>query len=289
MKVIKKINNNVAIGLDGNGNEIILMGKGVGFPQTPYELKDMSVIDRTFYDIDSKYYGLLKEIPEEIFMMVSRLLDQIKSHIKEDLKPNLVFVLADHINFAIVRYHQGIDAGLPYSYEMEYEYPELTKLAAWFVDQVNRQMNIKLNQGEITSVTVHLLNSMEVRERKKRAAADPVQTEELIDAITAIIEKHFQTRINKESFYYFRFKNHMKFFVQRRKKGSETPANSNEIYLKLRQNYPEVSACVDKIDDYLAEKFGEKCPQEELMYLMIHVFQLYSKDISGDNGNLDNR
>ena len=42
-------------------------------------------------------------------------------------------------------------------------------------------------------------------------------------------------------------------------------------------------------DDYLAEKFGEKCPQEELMYLMIHVFQLYSKDISGDNGNLDNR
>lgn len=64
MKVIKKINNNVAIGLDGNGNEIILMGKGVGFPQTPYELKDMSVIDRTFYDIDSKYYGLLKEIPE---------------------------------------------------------------------------------------------------------------------------------------------------------------------------------------------------------------------------------
>lgn len=57
----------------------------------------------------------------------------------------------------------------------------------------------------------------------------------------------------------------MKFFVQRRKKGSETPANSNEIYLKLRQNYPEVSACVDKIDVYLAEKFlGKNAPKKNL-------------------------
>ena len=31
MKVIKKINNNVAIGLDGNNREVVIFGRGIGF------------------------------------------------------------------------------------------------------------------------------------------------------------------------------------------------------------------------------------------------------------------
>ncbi|WP_368259898.1 CAT RNA binding domain-containing protein, partial [Clostridium paraputrificum] len=37
MIVVKKINNNVAICLDNNNNELIAFGKGIGFPATPYE------------------------------------------------------------------------------------------------------------------------------------------------------------------------------------------------------------------------------------------------------------
>ena len=59
MRIIKKINNNVAVGLDSNGNEIVVFGKGIGFPEMPYELKELSKIDRTYYNIDHKYYKLL--------------------------------------------------------------------------------------------------------------------------------------------------------------------------------------------------------------------------------------
>ena len=38
MKVIKKINNNVALCLDGNQRELIAFGKGIGFKPIPYEL-----------------------------------------------------------------------------------------------------------------------------------------------------------------------------------------------------------------------------------------------------------
>ena len=50
MKVIRKINNNVAIGKDDNGHEVILFGKGIGFPAIPYTLTDLSKIDRTYYN-----------------------------------------------------------------------------------------------------------------------------------------------------------------------------------------------------------------------------------------------
>ena len=54
MRVIKKLNNNFAICVDGEGKELIAAGKGIGFPKTPYELEDLNLITRTFYDIDQK-------------------------------------------------------------------------------------------------------------------------------------------------------------------------------------------------------------------------------------------
>lgn len=59
MMIVKKINNNVAIGVDGNGHEVVLFGKGIGFGELPYSINDMSKIERSFYDIDYRYYNLL--------------------------------------------------------------------------------------------------------------------------------------------------------------------------------------------------------------------------------------
>ena len=48
MMIVKKINNNVAIGVDGNGHEVVLFGKGIGFGELPYSINDMSKIERSF-------------------------------------------------------------------------------------------------------------------------------------------------------------------------------------------------------------------------------------------------
>ena len=48
MKIIKKINNNVALAQDARGNDLVVFGKGVGFPPMPCELKDLSNVQRTF-------------------------------------------------------------------------------------------------------------------------------------------------------------------------------------------------------------------------------------------------
>lgn len=161
MKVIKKINNNVAIGLDGNNREVVIFGRGVGFGEIPYELTDLSKIDRTYYDIDRRYYGLLTEIPDKIFLLVTKLLDIAKTKIKGRLNPNLVFVLADHINFSIERERKGMNVTLPYSYEMEYEYPELTMISQWFIRKINEKMKVHLGRGEVTSITMHFINALE--------------------------------------------------------------------------------------------------------------------------------
>ena len=63
MQIIKKINTSAAIALDSNGEEIVVFGKGIGFPKVPYDLEDLSKIERTFYNVDSKYYNISTRLP----------------------------------------------------------------------------------------------------------------------------------------------------------------------------------------------------------------------------------
>lgn len=278
MKVLKKINNNVALGVDGNNREVIIFGKGIGFEKMPYELTDMSKVDRTYYDIDQKYYGLLTEIPENIFLMVSMLLDRAKAKIDENLNPNLIFVLADHINFAVERSRKGMNISLPYSYELEYEYPKLTMISRWFVSAINDRLHTSLDKGEITSITMHFLNAMEGQQRTGRKAGSAERITRVIAATTGIVENYFGIQVDKNSFHYFRFKNHVKFFVQRKERGAEFSDSNEELYQSMKESYPDLRECVSRIDDYLEQEFGERCPHEELLYLMIHVNQLYNKE-----------
>lgn len=68
MQIIKKINTSAALALDKTGHEIVVMGKGIGFPPVPYELNDLSKIERTFYDVDPKYLSMIAELSQPIVM-----------------------------------------------------------------------------------------------------------------------------------------------------------------------------------------------------------------------------
>lgn len=275
MKIIKKINNNVAIGLDGRGKELIVFGKGIGFPKIPYVLTDLSKIERTFYDIEPQYYGLLQELPEDIIRVASKMVLRIKNQVDKNLNPNLVFILADHINFAVERARKGLDISLPYSYELEYEHPELTKLSAFFVKNIRKRYQVFLPRGEITSITMHILNAMEGTSGKLE---EKESSGMIIRKVTDIIEEHFDIQIDKESFNYFRFKNHMKYFVDRKSRKEEFMDQNQELYDSMKKSYSETYECVLKINDYIADIFHERCSSEEMLYFIIHVNRLYMKE-----------
>lgn len=72
MKVIKNINNNCALCVDNAGKELVAFGKGIGFTKPPYEI-DLSLIRKTYYEVDESYINLIKEIPKEILMIAEKL------------------------------------------------------------------------------------------------------------------------------------------------------------------------------------------------------------------------
>ena len=110
MKIIKSINNNFAVAEDSAGNQCIVSGKGIGFGTVPREVTDLGVINRTYYDVDSAYIAMINDFPEEIIDVSSKIIDYTRLVIDNSISSNIVFTLADHINFCIQRYQKHMNS-----------------------------------------------------------------------------------------------------------------------------------------------------------------------------------
>lgn len=247
MIVVKKINNNVAICLDNNNNELIAFGKGIGFPATPYELCDLSKVQRTFYGVNSLYFNFINEIPENIFEISVKIVDYSKTKIKNEVNSNIVFTLADHINFAIQRYEKKINLKLPFAYDINHLYEAEMSVGEWAVKQIRKDLNINLPENEAVSIALHFINA----ENIETGTHFVTDESNLILNITEIVEKEFDLHINKLEFNYSRFVSHLKYLLKRKEKEIEVSSENLKLYDSMCKDFPDICICAIHINEYL--------------------------------------
>lgn len=200
MIVLKKINNNVAICQDGNKRELVAFGKGIGFPPTPYELTDLTRIDRTFYNVSSKYISLLNDIPPEVIHFTAQQMLELQDKLPYETNANLVLTLADHIAFAIERVKRGIYVQMPSIYEVEMSFPLEVRIGRYFVSAINRKFKIRLPKNEVQGIAMHLINSRD-RYLEEDAGRDfETKCEEILEQTTQIIELEKGLRVRRDTF-----------------------------------------------------------------------------------------
>lgn len=54
--------------------------------------------------------------------------------------------------------------------------------------------------------------------------------------------------------------------------------NIDELYDNMKNTYPDIYNCVYNIDQYLYKEFKKSCTSNELLYLMIHVTRLCTRE-----------
>ncbi len=134
MKLLKKINNNFALALDSRGEQIIVEGKGIGFQKMPMELNDLSLITRTYYDTKEQDVSLINTVSEDILNVSADICQYAEMKIGDKLNPNLRFILADHLDFAIERMQKNLQIKMPIYYDIRLLYPkemEIAEYAVW--------------------------------------------------------------------------------------------------------------------------------------------------------------
>ena len=123
MLITKAINNNVVLAEDDAGRELVLFGKGLGFRGAPSYIEDESSIQRSFRDISPEMYDAVASLSDDVIIIASGIVDIARNELNCTLNPNLVFTLADHLQFAIDRARKGASIKNPLYEEVRLVYP----------------------------------------------------------------------------------------------------------------------------------------------------------------------
>lgn len=277
MVVVKNINNNVSLCLDGNGKEVIVFGKGVGFIRPPAEVP-LNKIERTFYNVSSQYLSILNDVPQEILDFTARqmLLEQDK--LPYGTTANLTFILADHLAFALERAKKGVYIPMPSIYEMETNWPLEMEVGRAFVSAMEREFNVKLPYGEAQAVAMHFINA---RSTHATESAVNIETryEEILEHTTRIIEEEMALTVRRDTFNYARFATHVQYLLRRIFEDKSIDSENIQMYQSIREEYEAASQCVDKIAAYLKESWKAELTEEEKLYLIMHVNRVCAKEM----------
>ncbi len=278
MKVIKSINHNAAIGIDSLGRELVVLGKGVGFGELPREVP-LSQIDRTFVGIDQKYLALISELPPEHLEFAAQFSDVVRARVSQELSPNLVVTLADHISFMIRRSKEGLYVSMPLAYEVEHSYPVEYALGTVCVRGVEKTFGVRIPKSEAVGVALSIVNSIVTLGSTRMRSSKRV--ERSIDRATRIVERSFGISVDRASFDYARFATHVRYLIDRIASGETLSTQNGLLYDDVVSTYPEIAVCAVDVAKAITRSDEETVTDEELIYLMLHINRLVERASEG--------
>ena len=275
MKITKIINNNIVSAADGDGQEIIVMGRGLGFKVKPGERIPKDKIEKIFRmdspTSASRFKDLIANLPMEHVQISAEIINYAKSVLNKKLNQNIYITLTDHINFAIERYHQAMMYANPLMREIKTFYKEEYLVGEYAIALIERQTGILLPVDEAASIALHLVNA-----EYNSAMRDTIDLTNLIQGIVMIVEEYFNLKLDETTLNYGRFITHVKFLAQRLLSGELLNSENPEFTRMIEKLYPAEYQCSVKIKYYIKETFHYDVTEEEMSYMAVHIRRIRS-------------
>ncbi|SDL17769.1 PRD domain-containing protein [Tessaracoccus oleiagri] len=156
-RIIRVISNNAVLTRD-DSNEMVLVGRGIGFGRSDGDVIDESSIQQAYVDIDPERVHVLNWINalgsdsvDVIAQAVEAAADALGG-----LHPAVYVLLLDHIAFAVQRIGEGETIENPLVPQIKVMYPQEFEAARLAVRHLNAQLGIDLPEAEAGFIALHL-------------------------------------------------------------------------------------------------------------------------------------
>jgi beta-glucoside operon transcriptional antiterminator len=272
MRIVKKIfNNNIVNAVDASGDDVILVGAGVGFNTSRGKAVDESRVEREFHLTGLSTRGafrVLLEVPYPVLRATTRVAEFLKSAHGIELTPAVEVGLADHIAQAISRAAAGTPIYNSMLWETKATYPREFAIALEAIEIIRVELNTKLPLDEAGFITLHLANAGLV--------GDPQRAMTLSAALRDVIDivNEGMGLIVGDSPSSARFLTHVKFVIQgvARERVSSDPLT--DALTALKNENPDVYEVASRVGDYLNRSLDSRITESERMYLLLHLLNL---------------
>jgi beta-glucoside operon transcriptional antiterminator len=274
MSMITKIfNNNVVTAVDKTtGEEMILVGSGVGYQAKRGQLVDPARVEKEFRLTGRGRDGLsrvLVSLPYEILKLAGDISTHLRTAHGVVLPPTVEISLADHIWQSIRRLDEGIPLYNSMLWETKVTYPHEFTIALQILDIVARELDRRLPLDEAGFITLHLVNAGMVTD-----SGHAYNLGRALHDILNLVEVDLGVKPADGSASVARFLTHVKFVIQRLTQRRLFTGGFSDMFDARREHDADGYRCAQRIGHYLQEKFGTEISDEELMYLMIHLARL---------------
>lgn len=277
MIVEKIINNNLVRSTNEKGQEILVMGCGLGFKKKNGDTIDNKKIEKIYImDSNEKYHQLeeiFSKVSLECIQITNKIVEYAKISMDKSLDNSIYLTLCDHISFALERYRNGIQIKNALLTEINRFYNQEYLIAQEALQIIYSHTKILLPADEAGFIALHLVSA-------GYHSIGINQTEEMmrsIQDILNIVKYHFHIELCETSIYYERFITHLKFFLKRAFLGQEIHDNDNDFFCMIKAQYKDAYDCVLKIREYIQKNYNIPLSNDELIYLTVHIHRITSK------------
>ncbi|WP_335872520.1 glucose PTS transporter transcription antiterminator GlcT [Bacillus sp. 2205SS5-2] len=275
-KVKKVLNNNVLIGVHPEHEEVVLIGKGIGFHQKVGNNIEGQTVEKTFVLKNEKeqeqYKKLLPYLDDETLHIIISAIELIRERTNTFLNEHIHVALTDHILFAIHRLMRGLSIRNPFLMETKVLYPFEYEVAKEVVELINENASIELPEGEIGFIALHIHSAM-----VNRQLSEVNQHSQLVTLLIGMIEDQFDIKLDKESVDYMRLVRHLRYTIERVVRG-ERVEEPEKIANLLKQEYPVCYNLSWKLIKMMQQTLKKSVYDAEAVYLTMHLQRIQKKN-----------
>ncbi|MBK7819797.1 MAG: PRD domain-containing protein [Tessaracoccus sp.] len=259
--VTKVFNNNIVHAVDGDGEDVILVGAGVGFRASRGDSVNEDRVEREFHPtglVPSGAFRVLLDLPYPAIRAISIAADHIARVHGTRLTPAAEVGLADHIAQAISRLEEGLPIYNSMLWETKAAYPQEFAIALEVLSIVHRELGRKLPLDEAGFVTLHLVNAGVVR-----APEQGITLSAALRDVIGIVADDLGITVDGSSAAGVRFITHLKFVIKRVTRNQAYNDAFDAFFRTLREQHPPVYRCASHIATYLDNSFDAAVTEAE--------------------------
>lgn len=269
----KVLSNNAVLVVDEQDNEMILLGKGIGFQKKKGDLLPHDEQVEKVFVLSSGHnrdilLRLFSETDDALIRAASEYIQYVEAKLDKALSEQFVVAFIDHLSFAVKRLRQGIMIPNPFLHEVRSLYPLEYSLAQEGIKMLEDRLHMEIPQDEIGFIALHLHGA-----RTNQSLTKMNRFSELINKLVQVIEEELEITIDKTSTDYSRLVTHLRFAVERAEKGQPLGDN-HPLSILLQREYPVCYNLSWKLIKIMRKELKTDIPETEASYLTLHIHRL---------------
>lgn len=271
LKVKKVLNTSVVLVNDEKQQDLIALGKGLGFGKKIGDEISQTQVERLFLPADSpqfkQYTTLLEEVSPILVDVVQQIVNYAEEKLATGLNENLAFLLLDHLKFAQERLENKINIQNKLYWEVQTYYPTEFEIGVYALDLLKANCQLIFPKQEAANIAFHIINA----QKDSAAEYDSMKVTKILNELMTIIRMQPEVLLDPHSISYQRLITHLKYFVERLLAQHQLANDDMIMQEHVLNTYTKAAKIALKLVEFIDIHYHEKVSGEELTYLIVHI------------------